>query len=203
MAPAQKIDRDIFEDIRSDIINDPMNSGMRLKGFEPVYTAGPGAKIMIVGQAPGSKAQASNKPWNDASGQLLRKWMGVTEEQFYDPDIFALVPMDFYYPGKGVHGDLPPRKEFAKKWHPKLLDHMPDIELILLVGAYSQKYYLGKTAKKNLTETVRSYDEYLPTYFPLVHPSPLNFRWRAQNLWFEFDVVPALSQMVANVLKIS
>lgn len=179
-----------------------MNIELKAKGYEPVYTAGPNAKIVIVGQAPGSKAQASRKPWNDVSGILLRKWLGVTDEQFYDPDIFALIPMDFFYPGKGVHGDLPPRKGFAEKWHPLLLAKMPNVQLIILIGAYSQKYYLGKNAKVNLTKTVWSYKEYLPTYFPLVHPSPLNFRWRAINPWFEQEVVPELEKHVHNILKI-
>lgn len=192
---------DIFRSIYQEIVDDPMNTAMRLKGFAPVYTAGPKAKIAIVGQAPGSKAQTTMKPWNDASGILLRKWLGITDEQFYDPDLIALVPMDFYYPGKGAHGDLPPRKGFAEKWHPKLFERMPHIELIVLIGAYSQKYYLNNIAKRNLTETVHAYAEYLPTYFPLVHPSPLNFRWRAKNPWFEQEILPDLQKYVQRILK--
>ncbi len=192
---------DQFQSIYQEIVNDPMNEEMKAKEFVPVYTAGPNAKIVIVGQAPGARAQASMKPWNDVSGVLLRKWLGVTDEQFYDPDIIALIPMDFYYPGKGLHGDLPPRKGFAEKWHPRLLEHMPQVQLIILVGAYSQKYYLGKDAKKNLTETVRAYREYVPTFFPLVHPSPLNFRWRSKNPWFELKVIPQLHLIVHRILK--
>src|SRR5690606_27598968 len=154
------------------------------------------SKIIIAGQAPGRKAQESQKPWNDASGIKLRSWMGVTDEQFYDPDLFALLAMDFYYPGKAAHGDLPPRKDFAPKWHVRLLEHMPEVKLIVTVGSYSQKYYLSERAKRTLTETVRSYDEYLPDYFPLVHPSPLNFRWQTQNPWFEAEVVPELRKRV-------
>jgi len=191
---------DYFATAYQAIIDDPMNAEMKDKGYVPVYTASAKARIMIVGQAPGRKAQATLKPWNDASGVLLREWLGVTDEQFYNPDIFALVPMDFYYPGKGVHGDLPPRKGFADKWHPALLAHMPNVELIILVGAYAQKYYLGKSAKRNLTETVYAYQEYLPTYFPLVHPSPLNFRWRAVNTWFNAAVVPALHAHVHQLI---
>jgi uracil-DNA glycosylase len=190
----------VFAEIYQAIVDDPMNADMKLKGYAPVYTAGAKAKIVIVGQAPGTKAQASMKPWNDASGILLRKWLGVTDEVFYDPDIIALIPMDFYYPGKGVHGDLPPRKGFAEKWHPELLKHMPHVELIILIGAYSQKYYLAKDAKRNLTETVLAYKQYLPMYFPLVHPSPLNFRWRAKNPWFEVEVVPELHDVVHKIL---
>lgn len=181
-----------FEVLYQEITHDPINADLQAKGYAPVYTAGPKAKIMIVGQAPGSKAQASMKPWDDMSGRLLRTWLGITDAQFYDPDLVALVPMDFYYPGKGAHGDMPPRKGFAEKWHPRLRALMPDIELTLLVGAYAQKYYLAHTAKRNLTETVQAYEEYLPVYFPLVHPSPLNFRWRTQHPWFEEEVVPQL-----------
>lgn len=189
-----------FDKIYQAIIDDPMNEDMKAMGYVPVYTAAEGAKVVIVGQAPGSKAQATLKPWNDASGILLRKWLGVSDEEFYDPNLIALVPMDFYYPGKGVHGDLPPRKGFAEKWHPPIMELMPEVELIILIGAYSQKYYLGKSAKKNLTETVLARDEYLPTYFPLVHPSPLNFRWRAKNPWFEQDVVPELRSLVQEII---
>lgn len=187
---------DVFSKIRQEIIADPMNQEMRAKQYEPVYTASAKSRIVIVGQAPGARAQESKKPWNDVSGKMLRQWLDVSDEQFYNPDIFALIPMDFYYPGKGVHGDLPPRKGFAEKWHPQLLEHMPDVRLILLIGAYSQKYYLGKTAGKNLTETVHNYKNYLPEYFPLVHPSPLNFRWRSKNPWFESRVVPELKRHV-------
>lgn len=189
-----------FADIYRSIVDDPMNADMSEKGYQPIYTAGAKAKIVIIGQAPGSKAQTTMKPWNDASGIMLRSWLGMSDEEFYDPDIVALVPMDFYYPGKGAHGDLPPRKGFAEKWHPKLFELMPDVQLSILIGAYSQKYYLGKNAKPNLTETVRSYAEYLPEYFPLVHPSPLNFRWRAKNPWFERDIVPELNRKVTDIL---
>ncbi len=192
---------DVFSNIYQQIVDDPMNADMKAKDYRPLYTAGPNAKIAIIGQAPGRKAQDSGKPWNDASGVMLRKWLGMTDDQFYNPDLVALIPMDFYYPGKGVHGDLPPRKGFAETWHPLLREQMPDIELIILIGAYAQKYYLGKSAKRNLTDTVYDYKEYLPTYFPLVHPSPLNFRWRAKNLWFEADVVPALQRVVADILR--
>lgn len=193
--------RQVFEAIHQSIIDDPLNIEMKAKGHSPVYTAGPKAKVIIIGQAPGSKAQATMKPWNDVSGILLRKWLDVSDEQFYDPNLFALTPMDFYYPGKGVHGDLPPRVGFAQKWHPKLFELMPDVQLFILIGSYSQKYYLNKNAKSNLTETVRAYKEYLPEFFPLVHPSPLNFRWRTKNPWFEAEVVPELRALVHEIIK--
>ena len=191
---------DVFGAIFREICDDPMNADMQAKGYMPVYTASAKAKIVIVGQAPGRKAQESLQPWSDVSGKLLRSWLGVTDEQFYDPNVVALIPMDFYYPGKGVHGDLPPRKGFAEKWHPQLLAHMPDVELTILIGAYAQKHYLGKRAERNLTETVRTYEACLPDYFPLVHPSPLNFRWRKNNPWFEAEVVPELRRRIAQLL---
>ena len=106
--------------------------------------------------------------------------------------------MDFYYPGKAKSGDLPPRKGFAEKWHPRLLGEMPNIETIILIGSYSQRYYLGKQNEKNLTETVRNFKNYLPEYLPLVHPSPLNISWLKRNLWFESDVLPVLKEVVKN-----
>lgn len=193
--------KSLLDDIHQQIIDDPMNAEMKGKGYLPLYTADPKAKIAIIGQAPSMRAQQSMKPWEDASGEMLRQWMGVNEQQFYDPQLISLLPMDFYFPGKGSHGDLPPRKGFAEKWHPKILQLMPKVELTLLIGAYSQKHYLAKNQKRNLTETVRAFSEYLPTYFPLVHPSPLNFRWQAKNPWFKTDVLPELSTAVQRALR--
>ena len=182
------------------IADDDMNAAFRAKGWTPVYTASPYSRIVLVGQAPGRIAQQTHKPWNDASGRLLRQWLGVSDEQFYNPDLFALMPMDFYYPGKGVHGDLPPRNNFAAMWHPRLLERMSYVRLIILVGAYAQKYYLAGRAKKNVTATVAQFDTYLPNYFPLVHPSPLNIGWRKRNQWFEMEVIPILQNVVKEAL---
>ncbi|MFI6427758.1 uracil-DNA glycosylase family protein [Promicromonospora sp. NPDC050880] len=186
--------------IRAEIAAHPSNAWARDLGYEPLYTAGPGARIALVGQAPGRKAQESGVPWNDASGVRLRAWLGVDDAQFYDPDRFAILPMDFYYPGKGASGDLPPRRDFAARWHGQILAELPHVELTILVGAYAQKYYLGSRAKPTLTATVRAWAEYLPADIPLVHPSPLNFRWQARNPWFEDEVVPALRARVAQAL---
>jgi len=186
--------------IRAEITDHPSNSWARDLGYTPLYTAGPGARIALIGQAPGRKAQESGIPWNDASGVKLRSWLGVDDTQFYDPDQIAVIPMDFYYPGKGASGDLPPRKDVAALWHPRILAELPDLRLTILVGGYAQKHYLGVRAKRTLTETVRAYTEYLPTMIPLVHPSPLNFRWQSKNPWFEADVVPALRTLVAGAL---
>ncbi len=189
-----------LEKIYDQISDDPQNDHMRELDYEPVFTAHPDAKVMIVGQAPGIRAQASQTPWNDPSGDNLRAWLDMPRDIFYDPSQVALIPMDFYFPGKGKHGDLPPRKGFAEKWHPLLLDMMPNVELILLIGIYAQKYYLGKSRKRNLTETVRSYQEYLPRYFPTIHPSPRNYFWHTKNPWFKEKVVPELRRRVKKVL---
>lgn len=193
--------KDIFQKIYKEIYDDSENKEMKQKWYEPVYTAWAKAKIVIVGQAPGRKAQETKKPWNDVSWETLRKWLWITDEQFYDPDLISLMPMDFYYPWKGSHWDLPPRKWFAEKWHPILLENMPEVELFILIWAYSQKYYLAKSIKSNLTETVHSYEEYLPKYFPIVHPSPLNFRWRSKNPWFEDEVIPELQKLVQKIIE--
>lgn len=169
-------------------------------GPNPVVRASEKSRILIVGQAPGTKVHASGIPWDDASGRNLRKWMGVSEEQFYNADLFAIVPMGFCYPGKGKSGDLPPRPECATEWHNQLLSKMPNIELTLLIGQYAQAYYLTNR-KPTLTETVKAFREYAPQYFPLVHPSPRNGIWMRKNPWFEEEVLPALRNKVCEVLK--
>ena len=183
------------------IAADPMNGDFANRGWLPVYSASSSSRIVLVGQAPGRIAQQTLRPWNDASGRLLRQWLNVTDEQFYDSDFFALMPIDFYYPGRGVHGDLPPRLDFARKWHPCLLAQMPNVRLTILVGSYAQKYYLDRRTNQNLAATVADFNAYLPDYFPLVHPSPLNIGWRKHNLWFESDVVPVLQTIVKEVLS--
>ena len=183
------------------IAADPMNANFANRGWSPVYSASSSSRIVLVGQAPGRIAQQTLKPWNDASGRLLRQWLNVTDEQFYNPDLFALMPIDFYYPGRGVHGDLPPRLDFARKWHPRLLAQMLNVRLTILVGSYAQKYYLDRRAKQNLTATVADFNAFLPDYFPLVHPSPLNIGWRKRNPWFESDVIPVLQTIVKEVLS--
>ena len=169
-------------------------------GPRPVLCADVDSKIVIIGQAPGTKVHASGIPWDDPSGKQLRKWLGVSDEDFYDPKKFAIVPMGFCYPGKGKSGDLPPRPECAPQWHEPLFDKMPNVELIILIGMYAQNYYLQKTAKKTLTETVRNYKEYLPNYFVLPHPSPRNRFWLTKNPWFEESVVPELQQKIVALL---
>lgn len=179
-----------IEDIRKAIKEDKANQLFTQEGIEPLFSAPKEARIIIIGQAPGRLAQESQLYWNDPSGDRLREWMGVSREEFYESDYIAQLPMDFYFPGKGKSGDNPPRKDFAPKWHPLILEQLADVDLTLLIGAYSQKHYLAKRRQRNLTETVRHYQDYLPEYFPLVHPSPLNYRWMKKNPWFEEEVIP-------------
>jgi uracil-DNA glycosylase len=189
-----------IDEIRRAIAADPANADWAERGEGPLFVADPAARIAIIGQAPGQKAQASGIPWDDASGAKLMLWLGVSEDQFRDPALFAILPMDFYYPGKGTSGDLPPRKDFAPRWHPLILSQLPGISLTVLIGKYAQDHYLGGNTKSNLTETVRAFREYLPEVFPVVHPSPLNFRWHARNPWFDTDLVPALRTAVADAI---
>lgn len=168
-------------------------------GPRPVVSAHPESKVVIIGQAPGTKVHNSGIPWDDASGEQLRQWLNVSKRDFYNENKFAIVPMGFCYPGKGPTGDLPPRPECAPQWHEELIQKMPKVELIILIGMYAQKYYLKKDAKKTLTETVSNYKDYLPQYFVLPHPSPRNRFWLTKNPWFVEDVVPKLRDIIAEI----
>lgn len=190
-----------IDEIRKAIMNDPANIEFTRKGWEPIFVAPPTAKILVASQAPGIRAQESNKTFYDVSGDLLRDWLGIDEDTFYNSGLFGIVPMDYYFPGKAKHGDLPPRKKLSEKWNPVILEQMPELELKILVGAHAQKFYLNTNMKKNLTETVRNYTEYLPEYFPLVHPSPLTIGWRRRNPWFEEKVIPDLKNRVHQILS--
>ena len=192
---------DSFEQLKQEIMADSDNKKYTDEGIEPLFSTPSTARILIIGQAPGIKAQESKIFFNDKSGIKLREWMGIDDEIFYKSGLIGVVPMDFYYPGKGKSGDLPPRKNFAKKWHSKVLELMPNLELIVLVGKYAQDYYLKNDKKQNLTETVFNYKQYLPRYFPIVHPSPLNFRWHNKNSWFIEEVVPELKKRVKEILQ--
>ena len=189
-----------FDKIIRKLKEDSRNKSYTERGIPPIFQVSPKAQILIIGQAPGKKVEESLIPFNDKSGEKLVQWMGIDRDTFYSEKI-AILPMDFYYPGKGKTGDMPPRSFIAKEYHKDILDLMPDIKLTILIGSYSMKYYLGKGMKENLTETVRSYKEYLPKYFPIVHPSPLNFRWQKANPWFEGEIVPVLRDMVGKICK--
>jgi uracil-DNA glycosylase len=166
----------------------------------PVLRASHSARILVIGQAPGTRVHASGIPWNDASGNRLRQWMGVDAETFYDQAAIAIVPMGFCYPGRGRSGDLPPRPECAPAWHAQILALMPAIETTLLIGQYSQHYYQrGNYA--TLTERVKDWRRFAPRQFVLPHPSPRNQLWLRKNPWFEDEVVPALQKAIHPVLK--
>ncbi|HEM4251521.1 TPA: uracil-DNA glycosylase family protein [Streptococcus suis] len=187
-------------DIRQAIIEDVANRDFTNKGIAPLFQAPSTAKILIIGQAPGLKTQEKGRLFDDASGDNLRQWLGVDRQTFYESGHFAILPMDFYYPGKGKSGDLPPRKDFAPKWHPLILDQLPELELTILVGNYAQTYYLEKS-QRNLTERVKHADDYLPTYFPLPHPSPRNNIWQAKNPWFQAEIIPNLQNILMQMLE--
>lgn len=165
----------------------------------PVIQAGAGAKILIIGQAPGLRVHQSGVPWDDASGDRLRSWLGVDKEAFYRPEQIALVPMGFCYPGKGRSGDLPPPPICAQTWHQPLLDRMQNVELTLLVGQYAQVRYLVDD-HQTVTNNVARWQQFWPQQVPLPHPSPRNRRWFANNPWFDEVVVPQLQQRVAQLL---
>ena len=165
-------------------------------GPKPVFLVGAGARLMIVGQAPGRRVHQTGIPWNDPSGDLLRAWLRMDLAQFYDTRRIAILPTGLCYPGSGKRGDLPPRPECAPLWHPRFRAALPGIRLTLLVGMHAQAYYLGKRRKKTMAQTVRAFRDYLPEFFPLPHPSPRNRLWMNSNPWFAKEVVPALRRRV-------
>jgi len=187
----------LLEEVRACKVCEPY----LLLGAKPILAASAKSRILLIGQAPGRKVHETGIAWNDPSGDNLRNWLGINKELFYNPDLVAIVPMGFCYPGSGKSGDLPPRPECAPLWHAKLLEKMPDVALTVLIGRYAQGYYLKDRAYKTLTETVQHYKEYLPQYLPLPHPSPRNRIWQRRNPWFEEEVLPELKQRVQQALK--
>lgn len=186
---------DIFEKLEKDYRNKSYTD----RGIEPIFQLNRDCKILIIGQAPGRKVEESGILFNDKSGENLVDWLGINKDILHGKD-FSIIPMDFYYPGKGKSGDKAPRKFIAKEYHPLLLKELKDVKLTILIGAYAQKFYLKDKFKKNLTETVRNFRDYLPTYFPLVHPSPLNNRWLAKNTFFKDETLPELKKIILKIL---
>ena len=166
----------------------------------PVLRASASAQLLIIGQAPGTRVHQTGIPWNDPSGDRLRDWMGLDRELFYDEQRIAIIPMGLCYPGKGKSGDLPPRPECAEQWHARLLAELPQLKLRLLVGKYAQDYYLG-TRRQSLAATVHAWEDCLPDFFPLPHPSPRNIRWFLNHPWFETDVLPAFRERIMAILS--
>jgi uracil-DNA glycosylase len=170
-------------------------------GARPIVRAKPSCRLLIIGQAPGNRVHQTGIPFNDPSGDRLRDWLNIDRETFYDDSRIAIIPMGFCYPGKNPKGgDNPPRPECAPHWHKKILENLPNIELTLLVGRYSQLYYLGKNAKKSGTETILAWREYVPKFLPLPHPSWRNNAWLRKNPWFEREILPYLRERVGEFL---
>ena len=170
-------------------------------GPRPVVKGKPSARVMIIGQAPGTKVHASGIPWDDASGRRLRHWLDLDERTFYDEGLIAIVPMGFCYPGANPKGgDNPPRPECAPLWHQPLRAALPHIELTLLVGQYAQRWYLKGRMKKTMTETVRRYNEYLPEFLPTPHPSWRTTHWQKKNPWFEDTIIPDVRRRVHGLI---
>ncbi|MFA7306542.1 MAG: uracil-DNA glycosylase family protein [Hyphomicrobium sp.] len=166
-------------------------------GPRPVVQLGSTARILIVGQAPGRKVHLTGVPWNDASGDRLRDWLGLDRATFFDATKIALLPMGFCYPGVGKSGgDNPPRPECAPYWHERLLSFLPEVQLTMLVGQYAHRHYLDLEGKSSVTETVRAFSKYGPRFFPLPHPSWRSTIWMRKNPWFEADVIPELRKSV-------
>lgn len=169
-------------------------------GPRPVLRAAETARILLVGQAPGVRVHMTGIPWNDPSGERLRRWMEVDKDVFYDESRIAIIPMGYCYPGRGKGGDMPPRRECAELWLDRLLAKLPRIELTLLIGGHAQRHYLGHRRKSSLTETTKAWREYAPRYIPLPHPSPRNTPWFLRNSWFEEQLLPELRVRVGALL---
>lgn len=167
---------------------------------KPIVQFHGAAKILIAGQAPGSVTHKKGIPFDDASGNRLRQWLGISREVFYDPTQLAIVPMGFCYPGTGKSGDLPPRPECAPLWRQRILAQLPNVELTLIIGQYALAWHLPETKKQTLTAVVEQWQDFLPEQLPLPHPSPRNNLWLKKNPWFEAQVLPALQQRVQRLL---
>lgn len=188
--------------IKQEIINDPRNSQFTDRGWKPVFSAPETALITIVGQMPSAQAQEHELCWDDRSGETLRTWLDVDRDTFYTSGKFALVPMDFYYLGKDADGrTIQPREWVAPLWHPQIMADLPSVQLTILAGEDAQRYYLHQNTEAEETTTLEHYREYLPQYFPIVHPSGHTNIWRTEHPWFDEDLVPALRKRVHEILE--
>lgn len=188
-----------IEDVVKKLKDDPRNKDYTNREVGPIFQLNKDSKILIIGQAPGKKVEESGILFNDKSGENLVDWMGISMDTLHGKN-FSIIPMDFYYPGKGKSGDKAPRKFIAKEYHPLLLEGLKNVKLTILIGAYAQKFYLKDDFNKNLTETVRNFKDYLPEYFPIVHPSPLNNRWIYKNTFFKEETLPELKKIIQRIL---
>ena len=189
-----------FESLLAEVRNCQLCTEFLPFGPRPVLQCHPKARILIAGQAPGSKVHRTGVPFDDPSGDRLREWLGLSKVDFYDERKVAILPMGFCYPGTGKSGDLPPRTECAPRWRTTLLVHLQEVRLILVIGKYAQDYHLS-TAGESLTETVSQWRTYWPSIVPLPHPSPRNNIWISKNPWFKEDLLPLLRAQVEDVLR--
>ncbi len=170
-------------------------------GPRPVVRAKTSARILIAGQAPGTKVHETGIPWNDRSGDRLRDWLGLDRDRFYDDDMIAIVPQGFCYPGRAPKGgDLPPRPECSATWHERLLRHLGAVRLTLVVGQYAQRWHLGAQRASSLTETVRAWKNHWPHVMPLPHPSWRNTAWLKRHPWFERELLPVLQDRIRDLI---
>ncbi len=188
--------------LRADIAACRVCAAHLAAGPRPVTQFSATSRLIIIGQAPGTRVHESGIPWDDASGERLRAWTGLAPDVFYDSARVALVPMGFCYPGTGASGDLPPRPECAPLWHDRVFSVLPADRLILLVGSYAQERYLPAARRQSLTERVRNFAEVAPGYFPLPHPSWRSTGWMTKNPWFETTVLPPLQRLVGAMVAL-
>lgn len=170
-------------------------------GPRPVVQLSKHCRILLIGQAPGRRVHASGVPWDDPSGVRLRKWLGISDDIFYDPERVGILPMGFCYPGTGKSGDLPPRPECAPQWHGEVNSQLSEVRLTVLIGRYAQEYYLKEKKYRTLTQKVLNFEKFLPAYFPVPHPSPRNIAWFKKNPWFESTALPILKSYIIQALK--
>lgn len=170
-------------------------SGLPL-GPHPIFQFSAESKILIAGQAPGRITHEKGIPFDDPSGNRLRDWLGVSKEEFYNPHLFAIIPMGFCFPGSTKSGDLPPRPECEKKWRNPIMAQLSNIELTLVIGKYAMDWHIGNQQGKNLTETVKNWRNYMPKQLPMPHPSPRNSAWLKKNPWFETELLPILKSQI-------
>jgi len=189
-----------FEDLLTEIRACRICADFLPLGPRPVVRLDSAARLLIIGQAPGTKVHESGIPWNDASGQRLREWLEMPGEVFYDVKRVAIMPAGFCYPGRDAKGgDKPPRPECAPLWHPRVLPYLTKVKLTLLVGAYAQKIALGDAAG-TVSETVERWRDFLPDYFPLPHPSWRTLNWEKKNPWFQEQLLPDLRARLSALL---
>ncbi len=188
-----------FESLLAEVRSCTLCAANLPHGVRPVLQIHPQARILIAGQAPGRRAHESGVPFDDASGDRLREWLGISRKVFYDPKQIAILPMGFCFPGTGNSGDRPPRPECAPAWRDQLIGHLQQLEVTLVVGRYAQAYHMCGE-RRSLTETVRAWRSYWPKLVPLPHPSPRNNIWLSRNPWFEKELLPKLQQRVVEAL---